>query len=92
MGGTYSGHGSGEVTVTLVEGKKHPCRYRLGLETSRQNLRQPRRELKSSSPKAPFRDDNLIMDKRKSRHPGPGSARTPMANGYSTVHGLRPRF
>lgn len=79
MGGTYSGHGgSGEVTVTLVqENKKHPVLS--GIDSGWKRLGKiydnpAVSSGKSGSPKAPFREDNVVLmileDKRKKPTPG----------------------
>ena len=79
MGGTYSGHGgSGEVTVTLVQkNKKHPVLAGIDSGWKRQGKIYDNPAVssgKSGSPKAPFREDNVVLmileDKRKKPTPG----------------------
>ena len=78
MGGTYSDHGgSGEVTVSLEDkNKDHPVLA--GIEGWKRQGKvydnPPVASGKSGSPKAPFRDDNVVLmhltDKRNKPTPG----------------------
>ena len=79
MGGTYSGHGgSGEVSVTLVEeNKKHPVLAGIDSGWKRQGKIYDNPVVasgKSGSPKAPFREDHVVLkilnDKRNKPTPG----------------------
>ena len=79
MGGTYSGHGgSGLVTVALEEkNKDHPVLAGIEEGWERQGKvydNPPVASGKSGSPKAPFKDDNVVLmrlnDKRNKPTPG----------------------
>lgn len=79
MGGTYSGHGgSGEVTVVLEDkNKSHPVLAGIDTGWKRQGKIYDNPIVasgKSGSPKAPFREDNIVLmhltDKRNKPTPG----------------------